>query len=45
MDIPVKDIPKDQMDKILYGSNGEKIHFIMKMNLASPRKLFNLKGS
>lgn len=27
MDIPVKDIPKNQMDKILYGSNGELIHF------------------
>ena len=27
MDIPVKDIPKDQMDKILYGSAEEKIHF------------------
>ncbi|MEK4424154.1 excinuclease ABC subunit UvrA [Solibacillus sp. FSL K6-1523] len=27
MDIPVKDIPKDLMDKILYGSGKEKIHF------------------
>lgn len=27
MDIPVKDIPKDLFDKILYGSNGERIHF------------------
>ncbi|WP_075982908.1 excinuclease ABC subunit UvrA [Bacillus massilinigeriensis] len=27
MDIPVKEIPKDQLDKVLYGSNGEKIHF------------------
>ncbi|MFB6468595.1 excinuclease ABC subunit UvrA [Cytobacillus sp. Hz8] len=27
MDIPVKDISKDLLDKILYGSNGEKIHF------------------
>ncbi|RLL46641.1 excinuclease ABC subunit UvrA [Oceanobacillus piezotolerans] len=27
MDIPVKDIPKDQMDKILYGSGTEQIHF------------------
>ncbi|WP_379970457.1 excinuclease ABC subunit UvrA [Ectobacillus sp. sgz5001026] len=27
MDIPVKDIPKSQLDKILYGSDGEKIHF------------------
>lgn len=27
MDIPYKDIPKDQKDKILYGSNGEQIYF------------------
>jgi excinuclease ABC subunit A len=27
MDIPVKDIPDDQMDKILYGSGKEKIYF------------------
>ncbi|WP_102028664.1 excinuclease ABC subunit UvrA [Salirhabdus sp. Marseille-P4669] len=27
MDVPVKDIPKAKMDKILYGSNKEKIHF------------------
>lgn len=27
MDIPVQDIPKVQMDKILYGSNGETIKF------------------
>ncbi|MFG6114651.1 excinuclease ABC subunit UvrA [Halobacillus sp. MO56] len=27
MDVPVKDIPKHQMDKILYGSGKEKIHF------------------
>ena len=27
MDIPVKDIPEDQMDKILYGSDEEKILF------------------
>ena len=27
MKIPVKDIPKEQMDKILYGSGKEKIHF------------------
>jgi excinuclease ABC subunit A len=27
MDVPVKDIPKNQMDKILYGSNGEKVYF------------------
>ncbi|AXI09997.1 excinuclease ABC subunit UvrA [Oceanobacillus zhaokaii] len=27
MDIPVKDIPKEQLDIILYGSGKEKIHF------------------
>ncbi|GLC87777.1 excinuclease ABC subunit UvrA [Lysinibacillus piscis] len=27
MDVPVKDLPKEQMDKILYGSGQEKIHF------------------
>ncbi|SHG85585.1 excinuclease ABC subunit UvrA [Ornithinibacillus halophilus] len=27
MDIPIKDIPKHQLDKILYGSDGEQIHF------------------
>ena len=27
MDIPVKDLPEDQMDKILNGSDGEKILF------------------
>lgn len=27
MNIPVKDLPKDKMDKLLYGSGKEKIHF------------------
>ncbi|SFA88686.1 Excinuclease ABC subunit A [Lentibacillus halodurans] len=27
MNIPVKEIPKEEMDKILYGSGKEKIHF------------------
>ncbi|MFJ7732293.1 excinuclease ABC subunit UvrA [Lysinibacillus sp. NPDC097231] len=27
MDVPVKDLPKDKMDKILYGSGKDKIHF------------------
>ncbi|WP_394234683.1 excinuclease ABC subunit UvrA [Niallia oryzisoli] len=27
MDVPVKDIPEHQMDKILHGSDGELIHF------------------
>src|SRR5579875_3204024 len=27
MDLPIKDIPEHQLDKILYGSGGEKIYF------------------
>lgn len=27
MDVPVKDLPKEKMDKILYGSGKDKIHF------------------
>ncbi|MCK1986536.1 excinuclease ABC subunit UvrA [Lysinibacillus fusiformis] len=27
MDVPVKDLPKDKMDKVLFGSGKEKIHF------------------
>src|SRR5699024_5893753 len=27
MDIPVKDIPNNLLDKVLYGSDGEKIYF------------------
>ncbi|AGT33432.1 excinuclease ABC subunit A [Geobacillus genomosp. 3] len=27
MDVPVKDLPKEQLDKLLYGSGGEPIHF------------------
>jgi excinuclease ABC subunit A len=27
MNVPVKDLPKEQLDKILYGSGGEKIYF------------------
>ncbi len=27
MDVPVKELPKHQLEKILYGSNGEKIYF------------------
>ncbi|KAF0996404.1 excinuclease ABC subunit UvrA [Geobacillus sp. TFV-3] len=27
MDVPVKDLPKEQLDKILYGSGGEPIYF------------------
>jgi len=28
MDTPVKDLPKDQLDKILYGSGKDRIHFV-----------------
>jgi excinuclease ABC subunit A len=27
MEIPVKEIPKEQFDRVLYGSNGDKIYF------------------
>jgi excinuclease ABC subunit A len=27
MDVPVKELPKEQLNRILYGSNGEKIYF------------------
>ncbi|ANB59513.1 excinuclease ABC subunit UvrA [Anoxybacteroides amylolyticum] len=27
MDMPVKELPKEQLDRLLYGSNGEKIYF------------------
>ncbi|WP_035351178.1 excinuclease ABC subunit UvrA [Fictibacillus gelatini] len=27
MDVPIKDLPKEQMDKVLYGSGDEYIHF------------------
>ncbi|MEN2467826.1 excinuclease ABC subunit UvrA [Ornithinibacillus sp. FSL M8-0202] len=37
MDIPVKDIPKEQMDKILYGSGKEKIHFYFKSDFGHTR--------
>jgi len=37
MDIPVKDIPKEQMDIILYGSGNEKIHFYFKNDFGKVR--------
>ncbi|GAB3806229.1 excinuclease ABC subunit UvrA [Virgibacillus kimchii] len=37
MDIPVKDIPKEQMDVILYGSGKEKIHFYYKNDFGKIR--------
>ncbi|MBS3681758.1 excinuclease ABC subunit UvrA [Ornithinibacillus massiliensis] len=37
MDIPVKDIPKEQIDKILYGSGKEKIHFYFKSDFGHTR--------
>lgn len=38
MDVPVKDIPKAMMDKILYGSGKEKIHFEFKNDYGSLHK-------
>lgn len=38
MDIPVKDIPKEKMDIILYGSGKEKIHFEYVNDFGSRRK-------
>lgn len=37
MDIAVKKIPKEQMDKILYGSGKEKIHFYYKNDFGKVR--------
>ncbi|GGA67317.1 excinuclease ABC subunit UvrA [Ornithinibacillus halotolerans] len=37
MDTPVKDLPKEQMDKILYGSGTEKIHFHYKSEFGNTR--------
>ncbi|WP_085991365.1 excinuclease ABC subunit UvrA [Oceanobacillus senegalensis] len=37
MDIPVKDIPEEQMHKILYGSGSEKIHFYYKSEFGNIR--------
>jgi len=37
MDIPVKDIPKKQLDIILYGSGKEKIHFYFKNDFGKVR--------
>ena len=35
MDVPVSEIPKEQMDKILYGSNGELIYFYYESDYGS----------
>lgn len=35
MDVPVSQIPKDQMDKILYGSGSEKIYFYYESDYGS----------
>lgn len=35
MDVPVSELPKDQMDKILYGSNGELIYFYYESDYGS----------
>ncbi|MEK3907901.1 excinuclease ABC subunit UvrA [Oceanobacillus sp. FSL W7-1309] len=37
MDLPVKDIPEDKMDKILNGSGKEKIHFYYKNEFGNIR--------
>lgn len=37
MDTPVKDLPKEQMDIILYGSGDEKIHFYFKNEFGKVR--------
>ena len=37
MDIPIKDIPKNKMDIILYGSGKEKIHFYYKSEFGNIR--------
>ena len=39
MDIPVKDIPEHLMDKILYGSDGELIHFHYKNDYGMERNV------
>ena len=33
MNVPVKEIPKDQLNKILHGSGKRKFVSVMKMNL------------
>ena len=38
MDIPVKDIPKHLMDKILYGSDGEEIYFYYENDFGQKRE-------
>lgn len=38
MDVPVKDLPKDQLDKILYGSGNEKIYFHYQNDLGQVRE-------
>jgi len=38
MDMPVKDIPKHLMDKILYGSDGEEIYFYYENDFGQKRE-------
>lgn len=38
MDVPVKDLPKGQLDKILYGSKGEEIYFRYKNDFGQVRE-------
>ncbi|WP_062354287.1 excinuclease ABC subunit UvrA [Bacillus kwashiorkori] len=40
MDVPVKDLPKHQMDKILYGSDGEEIFFHYENDFGQVRENF-----
>ncbi|WP_042142699.1 excinuclease ABC subunit UvrA [Paucisalibacillus sp. EB02] len=45
MEIPVKEIPKEQMDKILYGSGKDKIHFYYKSEFGNTRdSMINFEG-
>ena len=38
MDVPVKDLPKSQLEKILYGSGGEKLYFRYENDLGQIRE-------
>lgn len=45
MDVPVSDIPKDKMDKVLYGSGEDKIHFYYENDFGLTRdQLINFEG-
>ncbi|MBB6281950.1 excinuclease ABC subunit UvrA [Geobacillus subterraneus] len=40
MDVPVKDLPKEQLDKILYGSGGEPIYFCYTTDFGQVREQY-----